>query len=311
MGGWGNLVSSVRDCTRASREGDKRTGIEPHQIIAAMRSNDNRQQTRQQQLGQYMTPAWAAHELWAAHFSDMTAADIGFEPTCGDGRMLQAIPPHIRAYACEIDSDLAAKAHARTGREIIVGDVLEIDLPERFSFVFGNPPFSAKFLHRLLPRIADRMDDGCRVGLILPGYFMQSPSTVMRWNKVWTLCSELLPRTLFPRAQLPLIFTLFTKDPVPVMRGMRLFAEADSIEDLRREFREEMTSGRGLWRPIVEIALRRLGGRVHLSEIYEMVGTNRPSKNPWWKEKVRQTLQRGPGFVSHGGGMWELLPIAA
>ena len=279
-----------------------------------MRTNEDRNKTRQQQLAQYMTPAWAANELWAAHFSDMTASDVGFEPTCGDGRMLQAIPGDIRAYGCEIDPDLAAKARLRTGRDIIVGDVLEVELPEGFTFVFGNPPFSAKFLHALLPRLADRMAEGGRVGLILPGYFMQSPSTVMRWNKVWTLYSELLPRTLFPRAQLPLIFTLFTKDPVPAMKGMRLFAEADSIEDLRREFRHEMTNGRGLWRPLVATALRRLGGRVHLSEIYDTIGLCRPSKNPWWKEKVRQTLQRGPGFISHGGGMWELQesdPVAA
>jgi hypothetical protein len=233
------------------------------------------------------------------------------EPTCGDGRMLQAIPDHVPAFGCEIDPELAKAAADRTGRQVIVGDVLTADIPERFDFVFGNPPFKSSFLHKLLVRIEDRMADGCRCGLILPAYFLQTTTTVLRWNKVWTIHPELLPRTLFPRAQLPLVFTLFTKDPVPVLKGMRLYVEANSIEDLKQEFRDEMERGRGLWQPIVRTALARLKGRVHLSEIYELVGKNRPSKNPWWKEKVRQTLQRNPEFVSHGGGMWELERSAA
>lgn len=255
-------------------------------------------------LSQYFTPAWAARELWDAHFSDMDMADSGLEPTCGDGRMLQAIPDHVPAIGVEIDPVHAAAARRRTGREVIEGDVLTADLPDKFSFVFGNPPFTAAFLDGLLERIKDRMDDGCRCGLILPAYFMQTPSRVVRWNKVWTIYPELLPRTLFPRAHLPLIFSLFTKDPAPVLKGMRLFIEAHSIEDLRKDFREEMTSGRGLWRPIVVTALGKLGGKAHLAEIYEVVGMNRPSRNEWWREKVRQTLQRGP-FTSHGNGIWE------
>jgi predicted RNA methylase len=266
---------------------------------------------RQKELGQYMTPAWAARELFEAHFSDMGMADCGLEPTCGDGRMLQAIPDHVPAFGFEIDPDLATKARARTGRQVIVGDVLTADLPHRFNFVFGNPPFKSDFMHRLLDRIHTRMEDGCRCGLIVPAYFMQSPSTVVRWNRVWTIHSELLPRTLFPRARLPLIFALFTKDPVPSFRGMRLFLEAYSMEDLNPEFREEMNSGRGLWRGVVFQALQRLGGRAHLKDIYHVVGRNRPTKNEWWREKVRQTLQRAGCFSAQGAGVWSIHEKAA
>lgn len=261
------------------------------------------------ELGQYMTPAWAARELWAAHFSDMDAGDIGLEPTCGDGRMLQAIPEYITAYGCEIDPVMAEQARARTGRTVITGDVLTVDLPPQFSFVFGNPPFSAGFLDGLLDRIHGGMDDGCRCGLILPAYFMQSPSRVVRWNRVWTIYPELLPRTLFPRSRLPLIFTLFTKDPIPVMKGMRLYVEAESIETMRKTFRDSLSKGSGLWKPIVIRAMQKLGGKAHLADIYDIVGRSRPTENEWWKEKIRQTLQRGP-FKPCGGGVWEMQAAA-
>ena len=257
-----------------------------------------------------MTPAWAARELWDAHFSDMGASDIGIEPTCGDGRMLQAIPAHIPAFGFEIDPDMAEKARARTGRPVANVDILEATLPDRFSFVFGNPPFRSNFLDALLDKIVDSMGDGCRCGLILPAYFMQTPRRVLRWNRTWTIFPELLPRTLFPRSRLPLIFTLFTKDPIPVLKGMRLYVEADSIEQMKKVYRDELEAGKGLWKPIVIDVLQKLGGRAHLAEIYNLVGRVRPSGNEWWKEKVRQTLQRGP-FISHGAGVWESQAVAA
>lgn len=255
-----------------------------------------------------MTPAWAARELWEAHFSDIGLADSVLEPTCGDGRMLQAIPECIPAIGVELDPSLAEQARVRTGRLVIEGDILSVDLP-RFNVVFGNPPFRSGFVEKLLERIHEKMDDGSRCGLLVPAYFMQTPSRVMRWNRVWSLYAEVLPRTLFPRLSLPLIFALFTKDPVPTLSGMRLFIEAHAIEQLRPEFREMLTTGKGLWRPVVEAALRELGGRAHLTEVYRAVAKRRPSENPWWREKVRQTLQRGP-FRSLGDGVWCLKAVA-
>lgn len=261
---------------------------------------------RTKQLSQYMTPAWAARELFAAHFSDVTAQDVGFEPTCGDGRCLQAIPDHVPAFGCEQDAEKAGKARARTGREVFVGNVLTMQIPRPFTFVFGNPPFKTDFMDRFLSKIEALVVDGCRCGLILPAYFLQTPSTVKRWNRMWTIFPEMLPRTLFPGLELPLVFTIFTKDPAPVLKGMRLYSEAHSIEDLREEFRKEMTSGRGLWMPIVAAALERLGGRAHLAEIYEVIGKNRPTRNEWWRQKIRQTLQRHACFSRRGSGVWSL-----
>ena len=80
--------------------------------------------------GQYMTPVWAARQLWDELFGDATARDVVVEPTCGDGRMLAAIPSWIEAHGYEIDPlrgmrlyvecDLAA-ATRPVGREEMVG----------------------------------------------------------------------------------------------------------------------------------------------------------------------------------------------
>lgn len=256
-----------------------------------------------------MTPAWAARELWGAHFYDVGPADFVLEPTCGDGRMLQAIPPGVPACGWEIDPDMAEQARARTGRPVVTGDILSAEIPRNVTVLFGNPPFKVGFLDKLLDRVGAVVVDGCRTGLIVPAYFMQTPSRVIRWNKHWTICSELLPRTLFSKkAYLPIVFALFTKDPQPTLTGMGLYYEADAVGNLETVYRDELVSGSGLWKSVVELALTKLGGRAHLTEIYQIVGLRRPSKNPWWREKVRQMLQRGD-FISHGAGVWETSPL--
>jgi site-specific DNA-methyltransferase (adenine-specific) len=279
--------------------------------MAVTKSNANKL-SQVAQLGQYMTPSWAARELWAAHFSHIGSGKTVLEPTCGDGRMLQAVPPHVDAFGIEIDPVEATKARERTGRQVITGDVLSLEFPRRFDVVFGNPKFKAGFLDSLLDKIALAASDGCECGLLVPAYFMQTPSRVLRWNRVWTIYPELLPRTLFPRSRLPIIFALFTKDPVPQLKGMRLFVEADAISCLKPEYREMMEKGRGLWDPVVEHALRELDGKAHLTLIYERVGRRRPTDNPYWREKVRQTLQRDEAkYQPCGNGVWELVPKAA
>lgn len=253
-------------------------------------------------LGQYHTPAWAARELWEAFFHDIDADDTVFEPTCGDGRMLQAVPDHVPAFGCEIDPVLAQAARDRTDRHVITGDVLTSEFPCKFNVIFGNPPFRAAFLDRLLDRLAVEMDDGLRCGMIVPAYFMQTPSRVLRWNRDWTLGAELLPRTLFPRLSKPIIFALFTKDPLPRMNGLRLYLECAAMEDLKSSVRAELTKGLGLWFVVVDQALAQLGGEAELGAIYAAVSIKRPTDNPWWREKVRQTLQRK--FVNRRRGVW-------
>lgn len=42
------------------------------------------------------------------------------------------------------------------------------------------------------------------------------------------------------------------------------------------------------WRDAVDMALQTCGGRATLSQLYACIEGNRPSDNPWWREKVRQ-----------------------
>lgn len=252
-----------------------------------------------------MTPAYAARELWDIHFSDLGLADAVIEPTCGDGRMLQAVPVHIPAFGVEIDPILADAARERTGRHIITGSILEVEFPQKFNVVFGNLPFRSKLMDGLLERLAEEMDDGLRCGVIVPAYFMQTPSRVLRWNRDWSMSAELLPRTLWPRLMRPIVFALFTKDPVPKLTGLRLYAQCDAVTKMPAEFQEMMISGRGMWRDVVARSLQKVGGKAHVQEIYKVVEGKRPTQNPFWREKVRQVLQRGP-FKSHGEGVWSL-----
>lgn len=262
---------------------------------------------RQQALGQYMTPCWAAHALWEAFFPHATAADRVIEPTCGDGRMLAAVPAHIPAMGIEVDPVFAQRARARSGRKVIDGDFLKVDLPEDFTIAFGNPPFEAKFMDGMLAKLVNVCVPGAQCGFIAPAYFLQSPSRVLRWNRMWSLAVELLPRTIFPRLSKPLVFVLFTKDPVMRLIGLRLYAEAEAVSGVSEEAREELCERSGTWRVVVEQALRACGGKAHLGAIYERVKGRRPSANRYWQEKVRQTLQRH--CRSHGKGVWELVPV--
>jgi hypothetical protein len=52
------------------------------------------------------------------------------------------------------------------------------------------------------------------------------------------------------------------------------------------------------------VALRKIGGRGKLSEIYHAMNDIRPSQQVWWKDKVRQVLQLH--FHRVGPGEWAL-----
>lgn len=266
--------------------------------------------TRRQALSQYFTPVWAARALWAAHFSHLGAGDRVLEPTCGPGRILRVIPADVDAFGIEIDPELAAEARRVSGREVITGDVLAERLPA-LQAVMGNPPFSVTFMDQLLERLSSAVVLGGRVGLIVPAYFTQTPSTVVRWNRAWSLLSEVLPRTLFPGLSMPLSFVLFERSTAPVLSGLRLFLEAAAVDDLAAPARRVLCEGQGTWRAVVLAALRELGGRAHLSALYAAIGARGRRTGEHWREKVRQTLQRGSAlFRPRGGGEWELVASA-
>lgn len=268
-----------------------------------------RRQEGRAELDQYFTPEWAAVELVAELFPDLSAADLVIEPSCGKGAFLKAIPPHVPAIGVEIDPELAAEARTNTLRQIITGDFREVELPQATAMV-GNPPFNMATFDQFLVRADALLPEGCAAAFLLPSYAVQTPSRVLRWADVWSLRQWIIPRTLFPRARLPLVMLRFTKEPLTGsyrsrLQGFALYAESAEIGELARWARETLTHGepgRPTWQALVREALTRLGGRAKLADIYGVVDKRRPQGAKWWKEKVRQTLQRH--FASAGNGEW-------
>jgi adenine-specific DNA-methyltransferase len=243
-------------------------------------------------FSQYMTPAWAAQELIDRHFADLTPADFVIEPSCGRGAFLQAIPEAVPALGVEIDPALAAEAERLTGRAVVVGDFRWLALPPA-TVIVGNPPFVATTIEAFLHRAAHLLPLDGRCGLILPAYVAQTPRRVMGWAATWSLLAEVLPRTLFQRARLPLLFVLFRKARLRTMVGFALFQEAQAFDNVGEAAKRLLVAGgrRGVWRTLVEDTLQRLGGCATLAALYHAIEPRRPTPNAFWREKVRQTLQ--------------------
>lgn len=196
------------------------------------------------------------------------------------------------ALGVEIDPILAAEAEKVTGRRIVVGDFLTVALPPATAIV-GNPPFVARAIEGFLWRAAGLLPEDGRCGLILPAYVAQTPRRVLGWARTWSLAAEILPRTLFQRSRLPLLFVLFRKSRVRTLVGFALYAEAQAFDNLGATAKRSLVAPdrRGAWRALVEDTLARLGGRATLAELYHAIEPRRPTPNAWWREKTRQTLQ--------------------
>lgn len=260
------------------------------------------------ELGQYMTPEWAAEELVAHYFGDLTLCDRVLEPSCGTGAFLHAIPSHVPAIGVEIDPALAAIARSHTCREVVLGDFRTVDLPMRPTAIIGNPPFKLSVVRGFLDRAWELLPDDGRVGFILPAFLLQTPSTVDAFAQRWHLQQDMLPRTLFPRLSKPLCFARFTKGKRGMV-GFALYHEASAVSRLQRRYRALLKQGeRSVWAAVVRAAFEALGGSASLADLYREIEGARPTPNRFWQEKVRQQVQR-LGYRT-GPGRWALLPQA-
>lgn len=266
-------------------------------------------QSGEAELSQYFTPEWAAEELVAKFFPGLGAKDLVIEPACGKAPFLKAVPAVTEAIGVEIDPTLASIARTNTGRQIICGDFANSEIPlPCASAIVGNPPFDMKLVDKFLRRSYDLLPHEGRCGFILPAYALQTPQRLIKWQRHWSVSQTLLPRTLFQRARLPLLFVLFEKGCGPrLLVGFTLYHEANEINGMPNWAKALLIHGepqRQTWRVVVDVALRKIGGRGTLSEIYNAMKDLRPSENRWWKDKVRQVLQLH--FVRVGQGEWAL-----
>lgn len=254
-------------------------------------------------LGQFFTPAWAAEYLWDAHFGHLTKEDMVWEPTCGSGILLAAIPGHIPCIGTEIDPRLAQRAQIASGRPVITGSCLEVELPA-ITAVFGNPPFSSRLFQRLMDRCSGLLDIGQKASFIIPAYFFAYARQVMKMNRHWTIHQEMIPKDVFPLLSKPLIFANFTRDSRPQLIGFRLFPELAAIKELSARVQEDLSTRingtRSVWRETVKAVITDLGGTAPLSDIYRHIEGRRPTANQFWKEKVRQVCQQSFSRVQEG-----------
>ncbi|WP_307546635.1 class I SAM-dependent methyltransferase [Xanthomonas sacchari] len=256
-------------------------------------------------LSQYMTPDWAAALCVERFLPDLGPRDLVFEPTCGRGAFLRAVPDHVPAIGMELDPELAAHAATTSGRPVVVGDVLTAALPEGITAVIGNPPFRVRFVNQLLARAHEALPAHGRVGMLLPYFIFQTASNLEAIARDWSIEQTMLPRNLYPRLRHPLCFAVLTKDRQRRLIGFALFHELSAINRLERRYKQLLHESTGsVWTAVVHASLEHLGGTATLAEIYKEVEGHRPTTNQWWRAKVRQVLQRS--FKHVGPGLWAI-----
>jgi site-specific DNA-methyltransferase (adenine-specific) len=216
--------------------------------------------------------------------------------------MLSAIPSHVPCVGTEIDPALAFHAQANTGRMVLCGNALNVELP-RINAVFGNPPFILSFFEKLMARCAGLLRIGDKAGFIIPAYFFQTSRTTMDLSKSWGVYQEIIPRNLFPRLTKPLLFATFVRDTRSRLYGFRLFGEMEAMRSLSDQFQADLINAdgqRGVWKKAVGGVMTKMGGKASLEAIYAGIETNRPTPNKFWKEKVRQICQQEYKRVEKG-----------
>lgn len=262
-------------------------------------------------LHQWFTPAWAAEAIIEQEFAWLRPGHRVIEPSCGDGAFLCAIPAGVEALGIEIDPAVAAIARRHSGRPVMCGDFLALEASAlgTVDAVIGNPPFEAEVVARFLDQSNLLLQEGGQVGFILPAYILQTSSKVEQLSCHFSIHQQLLPRNLFPRLKLPLVFARFVKEQHRRLFGFLLYREAQDMRDLHKPYAQTASSARdarGAWFQVVHTALALLGGEADLPRIYEIVGKQRPSSNQFWKEKIRQVLQVNKAFMRTGPGRYAL-----
>jgi site-specific DNA-methyltransferase (adenine-specific) len=240
-------------------------------------------------LSQWFTPFWAAQALAEDVLAGLGQVGV-VEPSCGTGAFLSAIPAHLPAYGVDIDPRVAAIARANTGRQVVLGDFRTVELPEQeVAAVIGNPPFSMPIIDGFLDRSYSILPEDGVAAFILPAHVLSTAPRVLQWADRFSIDTKLIPRSLFSRISMPLVWAKFIKSQRRTMVGLLMFAEQRDVETMPKEVRQRL-KGPGTWREVVALALDSLGGHASLSEIYQAVEPRRPSGNQWWRDKVRQTL---------------------
>lgn len=100
---------------------------------------------------------------------------------------------------------------------------------------------------------------------------------------------------------------------IPILHEYVMIVRKDSpvlvpVMLTKKEVQDIRDMANATWRDVVASVLEQYRGAVSLNCIYEQIEPHeKAKKNQWWREKVRQTLQRNPKHFHHDGrGMWSL-----
>jgi adenine-specific DNA-methyltransferase len=268
--------------------------------------------TLKKDLHQWFTPSWAAEQIIEQEFSWLPSGARVVEPSCGDAAFLCAMPEILDAYGVEIDPLAAARARAASGRPVILGDFLSVDLSHlgKVQAIIGNPPFQADLIAGFLDRSAQLLADGGRAGFILPAYILQTSSKVERMATKFSISQKMLPRNLFPGLKLPLVFATFTKDRERSLHGFLLYREAQEIRAIEKRWQKEVVGARdtrGTWFGVVQKVLTALGGEADLEQVYRAIQPLRPTSNEHWMAQVRKVVQHPRRFQRTGPARYRLI----
>jgi hypothetical protein len=246
-------------------------------------------QDEQMALGQFPTPMWAAEQLLRQFFPDLATSDVVLEPSCGRGAWLHAVPATTSAIGIEIDISLAAQARAETGRRIIEGDFRSVPIDVAPTIVVGNPPFGNQIVAEFLSRAHGLLPEGGRAGFLLPAHTFSSQRYVLELHRKWSIEQHMIPRYIYPRLRLPLVFAVLRKEQQRRLVGFALYHEFAAVREMPKDYQAILErSTRPPWRIIVEDALRRLGGQGSLDEICQLVEPRRPAESRTWRDTIRR-----------------------
>jgi site-specific DNA-methyltransferase (adenine-specific) len=230
------------------------------------------------------------------------------EPTCGDGAILGQIPADVEAFGVEIDPVLAAAARASTHRTIIVGDVLDLDLPT-LDAVVGNPPFQQTFVEALFGKMHGALVEGGRMVLRLSAHLFQTSVTVARYADSFALDIELLPRDVYPRLRLPLVVATMRKVSDRRIVGIAFAREVADLRGFPAEYRLVLQRSRtNVYVAACEKALRAIGRPATVEEIAQRVEGARPTRTEHWRAAIRRALQES--FVRVAPATYALPEVA-
>lgn len=256
----------------------------------------------QEKLKQYFTAPWFASLMVQHYFPDLDEADLILEPSAGRGALIKAIPDHVPAIGVEIDPEVAQLARESSGRQIITGDFTTVDIPFTPTGIIGNPPFDLSVFEMMLSRSYELLPKDKKAVFLLPAYFYQTAKSVIRFRHKWSMSLDMVPRDIYPGLSKPLVIGQFIKDGKRIMSNMLFYMEKVEFDDMSARSKEILKdqARRSVWKDLVVDAVKSLGGRAKLKQIYDFVSPKRPTENPFWREQIRKVAQKALTRVGHG-----------